>query len=186
MADKPAEILNDDYQKKLYARIFSDPEPRETFTILHVSDIHVDMDYAEGSLAKCDGYLCCRAENGFPTDPSLAAGKWGGYLCDMPMITLQSMLSHIVETHGDDIQSIFWTGDNSPHNVWENTVEEVSYYNKLVTQEIKDAFAGMGIPIYASTGNHDTWPVNLMDFTAPYTNQPINDLVDTWTEWMGE
>ena len=44
----------------------------------------------------------------------------------------------------------------------------------------------MGIPIYASTGNHDTWPVNLMDFTAPYTNQPINDLVDTWTEWMGE
>jgi hypothetical protein len=26
----------------------------------------------------------------------------------------------------------------------------------------------------------------LMDFTAPYTNQPINDLVDTWTEWMGE
>jgi len=45
-----------------------------------------------------------------------------------------------VEEHGSEIQSVFWTGDNSPHNTWDNTVEEVSYYNKLLTDEIKAAF----------------------------------------------
>jgi len=56
----------------------------------------------------------------------------------------------------------------------------------LVTQEIKDAFKGTGIPVYPSTGNHDTWPVNMMDFTEPGANRPIADLVDTWSEWIGE
>lgn len=121
LADKPAEILNDDYQSKLYAEILSDLKPRETFTILHLSDIHIDQEYEIGSLWDCDGYLCCRAENGFPTDPAKAAGKWGGYKCDLPLRTFQHMLNHIIEAHGDEIQSVFWTGDNSPHDTWDNT-----------------------------------------------------------------
>lgn len=96
------------------------------------------------------------------------------------------MLDHIVANHGEELQSVFWTGDNSPHNVWDNTEDEVSYYSQLITEMVKDAFDGTGIPVYASIGNHDTWPVNIQDFTEPGVNKPINDLVGPWTEWMGE
>jgi sphingomyelin phosphodiesterase len=72
--------------------IYSDPNPRKTYTILHLSDLHVDMQYKEGTLWDCDGYLCCREEWGYPEDPSKAAGKFGGYLCDIPLVTLQTML----------------------------------------------------------------------------------------------
>lgn len=69
--------------------------------------------------------------------------------------------------------------------MWDNTNEEVAYYNKVCTDEIKKAFSPT-IPVYAATGNHDTWPVNVEDFSAPYINYPINHLVDEWTDWFGE
>jgi len=152
--------------------------------MLHLSDIHLDTEYVEGTLWDCDSYLCCREEFGYPTDPSKAAGYWGGYLCDLPVHTLQNMLEHIVSTH--HIDSVFWTGDNSPHNTWSNTNEEVTNYTKLITQELKTAFKGTNVPIYPSTGNHDTWPVNNQDFSAPGINYPINHFVDDWLEWIGE
>jgi len=36
-----------------------------------MSDPHIDTQYKVGALWKCDGYLCCRAENGFPSDKAL-------------------------------------------------------------------------------------------------------------------
>ena len=55
----------------------------------------------------------------------------------------------------------------------------------MITQAIKDAFKGLDIPIYPTLGNHDTWPVNVEDFSAPNTNYPINHIKDTWTDWIG-
>lgn len=94
------------------------------------------------------------------------------------------MLEHIVENH--KIDSIFWTGDNSPHNTWDNTNEEVTMYTQLITSEIKKAFEGVDVPVYPSTGNHDTWPVNNQDFNEPNSNYPINHFVDDWKEWIGD
>lgn len=70
------------------------------------------------------------------------------------------MLKHIQE-NVKGIDAVFWTGDNSPHNTWDNSNEEVTHYTKVLTAEIKDSFKGTNIPIYPSTGNHDTWPVNV-------------------------
>lgn len=93
------------------------------------------------------------------------------------------MLAHISAEH--TIDSIFWTGDNSAHNVWSNSNEEVTNYTQLITNEIKSAFAGKNIPVYPATGNHDTWPVNVEDFSTPNSNYPINHFVDDWAEWLG-
>ena len=56
--------------------------------VVHLSDAHIDFDYAEGSLAICGSYVCCRKEWGFPEEKSLQAGPWGGYECDTPVQTL--------------------------------------------------------------------------------------------------
>lgn len=138
LADKPAEILRDDYIMQLYRKIYSDPNPRKTLTFLHLSDIHLDTEYKIGTLNKCDSYLCCREEWGYPEDPELQAKKWGSYYCDLPLVTFQNMLSHIATAH--DIDAVFWTGDNSAHNTWANTNQEVIDYTLLITNELKAAF----------------------------------------------
>ena len=47
------------------------------------------------------------------------------------------MMEYIANEVQPDI--IFWTGDNSSHNVWNNTTEEVIEYTKTITDTIKDA-----------------------------------------------
>jgi len=171
----------------LYDSIYSDPErtSRTYLKMLHISDVHIDSLYKVGSNADCDGYLCCREENGEPSDPSKAAGHWGGYLCDLPEDTWRNFLDHIVKTH-TDIDGVFWTGDNGAHNTWNNTNEEVLYYTKYVTNSLKTAFEGTGIPIYPCTGNHDTWPINIQDFSGPGRNFIVNNIYEDWAEWLGE
>jgi len=186
LADKPAENQNNDFVNKLYEQVYAAENERPKLTFLHISDVHIDAEYVDGTLWDCDDYVCCRVQSGIPTDPAKAAGHWGGYKCDLPMRTFQNMLEHIVETHGSEIDGIFWTGDNSPHNTYDNTVEEVVYYTRQITKEIKSAFLNSGIPVYPSTGNHDTWPVNVEDFSAPGINYPINHIVEDWHEWLGD
>ena len=47
------------------------------------------------------------------------------------------MMEFVVSDISPD--AIFWTGDNSSHTVWKNTVEEVTNYTEVVTNIIKDA-----------------------------------------------
>ena len=84
---------------------------------------------------------------------------------------------------------ITWTGDNSAHNVWDNTNEEVTKYSADISNMLNKALgADSKIPIYPSMGNHDTWPVNVQDFSTPNSNYPINHLVPVWTSpnWLSE
>ncbi len=41
---------------------------RPTLSMVQFTDIHIDLDYAVGSNKNCPDILCCRAENGFPTN----------------------------------------------------------------------------------------------------------------------
>jgi sphingomyelin phosphodiesterase len=60
---------------------------------------------------------------------------------------------------------VIWTGDNSPHVIWENDQREVIEATKNVTEMIREAFKGKDIPVIAIQGNHDTFPANNQDFT---------------------
>ena len=69
---------------------------------------------------------------------------------------------------------IFWTGDNSSHNTWNNSLEEITHYSEVVTNMIKDAIKDTDITVIPIQGNHDTWPVNIQDFSKPNSNYSIN------------
>lgn len=87
-----------------------------------VTDPHVDFMYTEGADKNCNNYLCCRPDNGFPTEPSRMASPWGEYKCDLPARTLKEMFLYIRDTVKPDV--LFWLGDNSPHAIWENSEQE--------------------------------------------------------------
>jgi hypothetical protein len=91
----------------------------------------------------------------------------------------------------DTLQTKFitWTGDNSAHNVWDNTNEEVTEYTVNITNTLKESLGpDSKIQVFPALGNHDTWPVNVQDFSQPNTNWQINHLKDTWTDvnWLNE
>lgn len=93
------------------------------------------------------------------------------------------MLEHIRDEVQPDL--FFWTGDNSAHNVWSNTEIEVTNYTVNITNTIKDVLGNSNITFFPIQGNHDTWPVNVEDFSAPGINYPINHFKDYWVDWIG-
>ena len=161
LATKPASLANDDFVDNLYAEMAADPKERQILRAVHISDVHLDKMYAEGSKAHCDSFLCCRAESGMAGEGEAAAGKWGypTGLCDLPVPTFESMMDFIVKEQKPDM--LFWTGDNSSHNIWDNTVEEVVDYTKTVTDVIKTAIGDSPITVLPIHGNHDIWPVDV-------------------------
>ena len=89
LADKPKAITSDDFVNMLYLDIAADTQPRETYKLVHMSDPHIDFDYTPGTNFMCgQSGFCCRPESGYPEDPEMQAKKWGGYECDIPVITL--------------------------------------------------------------------------------------------------
>ena len=181
-------LKDDNFVNNLYAEIANRPENYNANLIraVHISDVHLDMEYTEGALVNCDAYLCCRESSGFPTkEGDKAAGYWGDYECDMPIHTFANMLDFIASDVQPDM--LFWTGDNSAHNVWDNTEEEITKYTIKVSQMLKEHLdTKQKITILPIQGNHDTWPVDQQDFLLPNSNNPINWFKDEWAEWLGE
>lgn len=100
----------------MYQKIAADKTPRKTLSFVQFTDMHVDLDYAVGSNKNCNDVLCCRKENGFPTDVKDQAGLYGSVsFCDTPEITVKLMADKINELAPD---AVFWTGDVPPHDQW--------------------------------------------------------------------
>jgi len=148
---------------------------------VHYSDVHVDFDYVVGTNAKCTMPLCCRLENGYPKNPEDGAGLWGSYECDPPHNTVTSMFEYIRDVIEPDV--LFWTGDMTPHNVWENTNEEVIMYQYVISKEMQELF-GDKFMVYPIQGNHDVWPVNVQSFSEE--NVIIKNLTTVWDYWLEE
>lgn len=131
---KPEVIKDNNYINNLYKQI-QGQENRKKIKILHISDVHLDYLYTVGTLADCNMPLCCREENGFTNDRNKMAKEWGSYKCDMPYKTFLNMLEFVREEINPDL--MVWTGDNSPHNVWNNTAEESIFYTVNISMAIK-------------------------------------------------
>lgn len=187
LATKPASLASDDFNDRLYDEIAADTSgQRKVIRAVHISDVHLDLQYEVGTNAVCDSLLCCRAEFGIAEPGQPAAGPWGSDsgLCDLPLQTFQHMMAYVASDIQPDV--VFWTGDNSAHTVWNNTVEEVTNYTKVVTNTIKDAFKDSNVSVYPIMGNHDTWPTDIQDFSAPGINYPINHIKEDWSDWLDE
>ena len=60
------------------------------------------------------------------------------------------MLVNMLEHVRDEIQpdAFFWTGDNSAHNVWDNTQDEIIDYTVNITQTINQVFGDAPISVF--------------------------------------
>lgn len=183
MAGKPESLKSNDFVNKLYDSISVDKKQRKTFKAAHYSDVHVDFYYKEGTNANCNMPLCCREENGFPADPKDAARKYGEYNCDTAPIVLEMMFKFIRDEIKPEV--LFWTGDMSPHNVWENSNEEVMEVNYRVAKQMQEIF-GEELMIYPLQGNHDVFPVNVQSFTPSNPNPVIKNLTTVWDYWLND
>ena len=130
------------------------------FRILHLSDIHIDLEYTEGLNAKCWPSwmpLCCR-----PPDKSTAplgrlAGHWGDHNCDLPLRTLDNLLEHLAERK-DQLNWVYWTGDLPAHNIWNQTRSDQLEVLNLLSTKMKHYLGDL--KIYPTLGNHESAPVN--------------------------
>jgi hypothetical protein len=185
LSTKPDSIKNNDFIDNLYASIYKDGKltERETFTMVQIADPHLDFEYTVGGLADCSAPICCRADSGHSDDPTKLAEYWGNINCDIPHNVLKSMVEFINdEIHPD---ALMWTGDNSAHNIWDNSWDEIINYTNNITTTIKDAFGpNTDITVLPIQGNHDTWPVNVQSFEKPYQNKAINEYKDSWKGWL--
>ena len=70
-------------------------EGRKPIKVAMFTDFHIDYDYTPGQSVICDKPICCRSNSGRPSDPRMAAGKWGDEKCDLPERTMISLLEYI-------------------------------------------------------------------------------------------
>ncbi|XP_046574679.1 sphingomyelin phosphodiesterase A-like [Haliotis rubra] len=119
--------------------------------IVQIADIHLDRLYTEGSPTECRMNICCRRE----LSGTGSAGKFGDYNCDVPMRTVEAVLSHIAALDPQP-DFVIYTGDAPPHDTWEE-----SWFTQLnadlhVINTIKSYLPG--IPVYPVLGNHESFP----------------------------
>ena len=125
--------------------------------IIHLSDIHIDLEYTEGLNAECGEPLCCRPPNNSTAPPGRLAGHWGDHNCDLPLWTANNLFEHLAQ-HKDEFDWIYWTGDLPAHNVWNQTRSEQLELLGILSMQM-EAYLG-DKKIYPTLGNHESAPVN--------------------------
>jgi len=130
----------------------------------------------------CDKPLCCRVGSGIPKDLDDASGYWGTAAdCDVPIRTVEQIANWSAVTLKPDL--VLWTGDNNPHDVW-NQTREYNTNNTLYATEIMQKSYGNStvIPMF---GNHDRHPVNEYDFTNDREIEMNSKFAEIWEPWIG-
>ena len=129
-----------------------------TLKMLQVTDIHYDQRYIENGTVYCDTPLCCHepASN----YSRVKAGKFGSLAtCDTSNNTLKAFVQAAYELQPD---FIIWTGDNTEHDNWNSTQEEVYEATSTIKEAIDEVFAN-SIPVYPVIGNHENYPNDLWE-----------------------
>ena len=127
--------------------------------ILHLSDIHIDLEYTEGLNANCEDPLCCRPPNSPPShgQSKQPAGHWGEFKCDLPFETFNNLLEHLAQNK-KEFDWIYWTGDLPAHDDWNQTRSDQQLLLQLLTKQME--FYLGDVKIYPTLGNHESAPVN--------------------------
>lgn len=144
-------------------------------SFIHVTDLHFDLEYKVGAATDCGLPLCCRAA--YPGTGS--AGLYGDYNCDIPYVTLESAVQAMAALKPD---FVIWTGDNPPHNVWNQSqpfqLEYITNSSALMSAYFKPGV----IPVYPTLGNHGCFPVNIYQFgNEAWLTDPVAKL---WYPWL--
>lgn len=164
---------------------FSPPKPskRSTYKLLHITDLHVDLNYKAGFDSFCNEPLCCREENGFPKNPEHAAGYWGTVGgCDIPLRTLEEAFRFISESVKPEV--VIWTGDNVAHDIWKQNTSFQAIPTKIATRTLQKLLPN--VTIYPIFGNHECFPADQFDFFSNTTKWLTDATSDMWKDLIGE
>jgi sphingomyelin phosphodiesterase len=192
----------DDFAREILA---DKPTPNNNFSrintqavvwkVLHVADIHVDLQYEVGTRGLCPYQLCCRKEskqesyflgnaNSLKNSSynQTLAGKYGFIgLCDIPLTTLENFAEEVFLKIKPDF--IIWTGDNPGHDAYDQSAFEVA---KIFTEIIKMKY-NYTLPVYPSLGNHENYPA---DEYNPFNNTQQTEFLTPYgqlfRDWIGE
>ncbi|ORZ01161.1 Metallo-dependent phosphatase-like protein [Syncephalastrum racemosum] len=155
------------------------PERRSsgrTFSVLQLSDWHVDPLYEAGSEALCDKPICCRADYTDFSNITRPASIWGAYSCDTPISLIESLLEFI-PTVAPEISFGILTGDVPPHEVWSTLptiktqlIQDESY--RLLHSHF-DSPELINTLLYPAVGNHESAPTNI--FPLKTSKIPIEE-----------
>ena len=146
--------------------------------VLHITDVHLDLQYRVGSSALCTQPPCCRGE-ALEAFQGAGSTDYGGPLgnpnCDSPMALLESALS-AGKTLQPDL--VIWTGDSLAHNEEARDARErkgkapggegealdkASYgraHALWTLANVTETFQRMlpNVPVFPVLGNYDFYP----------------------------
>lgn len=146
----------------------------ETFNFLHLSDIHIDPSYIEGSVVNCDDPVCCQTGKSEVN----GAGYWGTKgKCDLPPRTVEVFLEQVSNMN---VTFVIWTGDSPPHSIWKYSKQNHTEFARSLTKMIRKYLPN--VPVYPVIGNHGFYP---MDQYSPGKDEWILDLyADMWKDYL--
>ena len=109
----------------------------------------------------------------------MIAGKWGvrGYLCDPPLITLESTLEQVALENAD---LIIWTGDSTAHDEPFISKAEVTSTLETIINVVQDKFPEYADKFVFSLGNHDNYPNSQQDFEKMQPESSVMELLNFW------
>lgn len=157
---------------------------KKPINVVHISDVHVDLQYVVGSSTQCTNGICCRITDptkgvDFSGDP---AGPFGNPRCDSPLSLEESMYAAINELVPDKEFTLF-TGDLVEGAPFLSKAEVVDDMNDV---HLRQKTLGL---VYPAVGNHDSDPVNQFPLsTEPFVRDwqyVYNTLSSNWQEWIG-
>ena len=129
----------------------SPAEDSEVYKVLQLADIHVDLTYTPGTVLNCGLPCCCLAGTSMAGDQEEAAGYWGAYQCDVPLVTVEAMMEDIAKTH-TDLDYIIYTGDSPAHDIWIQSKDR-NLENELTVLDMID-LQFPGVPVYLGNCIH--------------------------------
>ncbi|XP_027205586.2 sphingomyelin phosphodiesterase-like isoform X2 [Dermatophagoides pteronyssinus] len=156
-------------------------------TILHLSDLHLDIYYQPNAPAGCSEPLCCRSTS-TSNKRSHAAGFWGSMdNCDSVLRTVENLLTTISQQHSDKYRYLLLTGDYIPHDIWNTTKEEIIHTTRTFNGLIKKHVPNDKI-IIPVIGNHESNPVDQFcpeDLNKHFSSQWLyEELLQQWKQWI--
>lgn len=156
--------------------------------ILHITDVHYDPAYTLGLEAQCGDPLCCRPPN--PLGTTQPAGIFGEMSCDAPKRLVDDLYTFISTSPSlPKIDYIIWTGDITPHNIWEATKESYDAISGEMAAMLQKYFPG--VPVYGSVGNHESPVIDNfapLSITEPeFATKPLYETLSAqWAPWLSE
>lgn len=153
---------------------------------LHITDIHPDEYYKEGSLIE---EACHRGKK--KKKSQQVASKYGDALlgCDSPTVLMNETFKWIKENLRDKIDFVIWTGDNIRHDADRRiprTELQIFDMNEKVANEFINLFGSQNsldprefdVPVIPSLGNNDVYPHNL------FSPGPTLQTRELWNIWQ--